>query len=76
MSKAASAILWPGRACAGHRDRQQVGMDVLYAGVRVPGPSVSTTVHRSESLRGTRASLTRDPEAEAIEQDYRDPTSR
>ena len=30
-------------------------------------------MHRSESLRGSRASLTRDPEVTASDDDYRDP---
>ena len=48
----------------------------FYTQVSVSGPSVSTTVHRSESLRGARASLTRDPEADARDEDYRDPEVR
>ncbi|HTU38696.1 MAG TPA: response regulator transcription factor [Acidimicrobiales bacterium] len=44
----------------------------FYTQVSVSGPSVCTTVHRGESLGGTRATLTRDdivPE----EDDFRDP---
>jgi DNA-binding NarL/FixJ family response regulator len=72
MSKAASAILWPG-APAPAIDIDGRSEWTFYTQVSVSGPSVSTTVHRSESLHGTRASLTRDPEAETFAQDYRDP---
>ncbi len=71
MSNTASAILWPSAPAA---PAQQVGNEpewMFYTQVSVSGPSVSTTVHRSESLRGARASLTRD-EAPARD-DYQDP---
>jgi DNA-binding CsgD family transcriptional regulator len=60
MTNTASAILWPSAPAA---PAHEVGTEpgwMFYTQVSVSGPSVSTTVHRSESLRGARASLTRD----------------
>ncbi len=73
MTNRASAILWPSAPVPvveiGSRSEW-----TFYTQVSVSGPSVSTTVHRSESLRGTRASLTRDPELDTVDDDdYRDP---
>jgi DNA-binding NarL/FixJ family response regulator len=52
----------------------------FYSQVSVSGPSVCTTVHRGESIRAARASLTRyeEPEiaAEAGADEYRDPDVR
>jgi len=47
----------------------------FYTRVSVSGPSVCTTVHRGESWRGARATLTRDDiEVEVeVDDDYRDP---
>ena len=70
MSNTASAILWPSAPAA---PAHEVGNEpewMFYTQVSVSGPSVSTTVHRSESLRGARASLTRD---DAPRDDYQDP---
>jgi len=72
MSNTASAILWPG-APAPAIEIDSRSEWTFYTQVSVSGPSVSTTVHRSESLRGTRASLTRDPETGAPDDDYLDP---
>lgn len=69
MSNTASAILWPSAPAA---PAHEVGNEpewMFYTQVSVSGPSVSTTVHRSESLRGARASLTRD---DAPRDDYQD----
>ena len=74
MSNTASAILWPSAPAA---PAHEVGNEpewMFYTQVSVSGPSVSTTVHRSESLRGARASLTRD-EAPAPTTTTRTPTS-
>ena len=45
----------------------------FYTQVSVSGPSVCTTVHRGESLRGARAPLTRDDIVIESDDDYRDP---
>jgi DNA-binding NarL/FixJ family response regulator len=44
----------------------------FYTQVSVSGPSVCTTVHRGESMRGARATLTRD-DVQIEQDDYRDP---
>jgi DNA-binding NarL/FixJ family response regulator len=44
----------------------------FYTQVSVSGPSVCTTVHRGASLRGARATLTRD-DVEIERDEYRDP---
>jgi DNA-binding NarL/FixJ family response regulator len=72
MSNTASAILWPS-ALASAVEIDSRAEWAFYTQVSVSGPSVSTTVHRSESLRGGRASLTRDPEVGTSDDDYRDP---
>ena len=72
MSNTASAILWPG-VPAPAVEIESRSEWTFYTQVSVSGPSVSTTVHRSESLRGARASLTRDPELDIGSDDYRDP---
>jgi|SRR5271165_3165267 DNA-binding CsgD family transcriptional regulator len=72
MSDTASAILWPG-APAPAVEVDSRSEWTFYTQVSVSGPSVSTTVHRSGSLRGARASLTRDPELDIAPDDYRDP---
>jgi DNA-binding NarL/FixJ family response regulator len=46
---------------------------MFYTQVSVSGPSVSTTVHRSESLRGARATLTRDEALIESHEDHQDP---
>ncbi len=45
----------------------------FYTQVSVSGPSVCTTVHRGESMRGARATLTRDDIVVESDDDYRDP---
>jgi len=73
MSNRASAILWPG-APAPAIEIDGRSEWTFYTQVSVSGPSVSTTVHRSESLRGARATLTRDPDVDTgADDDYRDP---
>ena len=74
MANTASAILWPTAPPA------TVELDcrlewAFYTQVSVSGPSVSTTVHRGESLRGARATLTKDATGVkyASDDDYRDP---
>jgi DNA-binding CsgD family transcriptional regulator len=61
MANTASAILWP---TAQSMPAEEVGTAgsawTFYAQVSVSGPTVCTTVHRGESLRGARATLTRD----------------
>ena len=46
---------------------------IFYTQVSVSGPSVCTTVHRGESLRGARATLTRDDIVIESDEDYCDP---
>jgi DNA-binding NarL/FixJ family response regulator len=73
MTNTASAILWPS-APAPAKEIESPSEWMFYTQVSVSGPSVSTTVHRSESLRGARASLTRDPEMDTLsDEDFRDP---
>jgi DNA-binding CsgD family transcriptional regulator len=73
MAKEASATLWP---TAQPSPAERPGTDgsewTFYTQVSVSGPSVCTTVHRGESLRGTRARVTRD-ELEPGAGDHRDP---
>jgi DNA-binding NarL/FixJ family response regulator len=45
----------------------------FYTQVSVSGPSVCTTVHRGESMRGARATLTRDDLVVVADEDFRDP---
>jgi DNA-binding CsgD family transcriptional regulator len=71
MSNTASAILWPS-VPAPTLEVANKPEWMFYTQVSVSGPSVSTTVHRCESLRGARASLTRD-EVPVDHDDYRDP---
>lgn len=72
MSNTVSAILWPTAQPA-----PQTELDpsewTFYTQVSVSGPSVCTTVHRGESLRGARATLTRDDACIEANDDYRDP---
>jgi len=72
MANTASAILW---SSAEPSPAEQVGSETewtFYTQVSVSGPSVCTTVHRGESLRAGRATLTRD-DLEVVTDDYRDP---
>jgi DNA-binding CsgD family transcriptional regulator len=46
---------------------------MFYTQVSVSGPSVCTTVHRGESMRGARAKLTRDDLRVVTDDDFRDP---
>jgi DNA-binding NarL/FixJ family response regulator len=73
MANTASAILWPTAPPATFELDCRLEW-AFYTQVSVSGPSVSTTVHRGESLRGARATLTRDDtEKTASDDDYRDP---
>src|SRR5271169_4954356 len=72
MANTASAIQWP---TAQPSPAVQVGSETewtFYTQVSVSGPSVCTTVHRGESLRAGRATLTRD-DLEVVTDDYRNP---
>jgi DNA-binding NarL/FixJ family response regulator len=72
MSNTASAILWPSAPAP----TLEIGNEpewMFYTQVSVSGPSVSTTVHRSESLRGARATLTRDEALIESHEDHQDP---
>jgi DNA-binding CsgD family transcriptional regulator len=76
MANTASAILWPHTPTA---TSSPVGGDsewTFYSQVSVSGPSVCSTVHRGESVRGAKASLTLYEEPELSvepDEDYRDP---
>ncbi len=68
-----ASILWP---TAQPSPAVEVGSGsdwAFYTQVSVSGPSVCTTVHRGESLRGGRATLTRDDLEVVVEDDYSDP---
>jgi len=73
MANTASPILWPtaqpSPAAPAGAERQEW---TFYTQVSVSGPSVCTTVHRGESLRGARATLTRD-ELDIGQEEYCDP---
>jgi DNA-binding NarL/FixJ family response regulator len=76
MANTASAILWPHTPNA---TSSSVGAEsewTFYSQVSVSGPSVCTTVHRGESVRGAKASLTlyKEPDLSSEpDDDYRDP---
>jgi|SRR5271169_1427526 len=73
MANTASAIQWP---TAQPSPAVQIGSGTewtFYTQVSVSGPSVCTTVHRGESLRAGRATLTRDDLELVRDDDYRDP---
>jgi DNA-binding NarL/FixJ family response regulator len=73
MGKPASAILWPSAPPAPTDVVAEPAAWTFYSQVSVSGPSVSTTVHRGESVRGAIATLTRDDPATVGPDDYRDP---
>jgi len=72
MTNTASAILWPSAPAptveVGSRSEW-----MFYSQVSGSGPSVSTTVHRGESLHAPRASLTQDDPPVEAHDDYCDP---
>ena len=76
MANTASAILWPQTLNA---TSSPVGTEsewTFYSQVSVSGPSVCATVHRGESVRGAKASLTlyEEPElSSGRDDDYGDP---
>jgi len=72
MANKASAILWPKVEQAPGVRVGETARWTFYTQVSVSGPSVSTTVHRGESLRGARATLTHDA-LEIRAEDYHDP---
>ena len=65
---ALAAILWPASAAPAEVLGTRPGW-TFYSQVSVSGPSVSTTVHRGEQLRGTRATLTCDEVDADVEAD-------
>jgi DNA-binding CsgD family transcriptional regulator len=71
MSNTATA-LWPEAQTDHATSGASAPQWAFYTQVSVSGPSVCTTVHRGESLRGARATLTRDDINLEID-DYRDP---
>jgi DNA-binding CsgD family transcriptional regulator len=75
MANTVSTVLWPsGPSEPTSRAGEEEGW-TFYSQVSVSGPTVSTTVHRGESVRGSRASLTNyEPQPALIaEEDYGDP---
>jgi DNA-binding NarL/FixJ family response regulator len=72
MSNTASAILWPSVPAPALEAADKPEW-MFYTQVSVSGPPGSTTVHRSQSLRAGRASLTRDEAPVESHDDYRDP---
>ena len=72
MANTASAIMWPTvERAPGVRVEATSGWS-FYTQVSVSGPAVCTTVHRGESLRRPRATLTRDA-LDIRAEDYHDP---
>jgi DNA-binding NarL/FixJ family response regulator len=75
MANTVSTVLWPnGPTESASRVGEEEGW-TFYSQVSVSGPTVSSTVHRGESIRGSRASLTNyEPQREvSADDDYRDP---
>lgn len=72
MSNTAS-ILWPTAPPAPAIEVGSGSEWTFYTQVSVSGPSVCTTVHRGESMRGARATLTRDDLEVVADDDFRDP---
>jgi DNA-binding CsgD family transcriptional regulator len=73
MSNTAS-VLWPTAEPAPAALEVGSGSEwTFYTRVSVSGPSVCTTVHRGESMRGARATLTRDDLEVVSDDDFRDP---
>jgi DNA-binding CsgD family transcriptional regulator len=75
MANTVSTVLWPsGSAEPASRVGGEEGW-IFYSQVSVSGPMVSTTVHRGESIRGSRASLPDfEPERRvAGDDDFQDP---
>jgi DNA-binding CsgD family transcriptional regulator len=74
MANTVSTVLWPS---APAEPANRVGEEgwTFYSQVSVSGPTLSTTVHRGESIRGSKASVTSyEPERElSVDDDYRDP---
>ncbi len=76
MANTASAILWPHTPNATSRPVGAESEWTFYSQVSVSGPSVCTTVHRGESVRGAKASLTlyEEPDLSGVpDDDYHDP---
>ena len=68
-----ASILWPSAQPSSALEIGTGSGWAFYTRVSVSGPSVCTTVHRGENLRGERATLTRDDIASEPDDDYRDP---
>ena len=68
-----ASILWPTAQPSAAVEIGSGSEWTFYTQVSVSGPSVCTTVHRGESMRGARATLTRDDVEIEPEDDYRDP---
>ncbi len=75
MANTASAITWPTAQPSADEEVSGGSEWMFYTQVSVSGPSVCTTVHRGESLRAGRATLTRDDLQVLTDDDYRDPVT-
>ena len=72
MANTATAITWPSVEQAPDVQVGQTSRWTFYTQVSVSGPAVCTTVHRGESLRSARATLTHDA-LDIRADDYGDP---
>jgi DNA-binding NarL/FixJ family response regulator len=66
-----ASVAWPAAQPSQAREVGREPLWAFYTHVSVSGPSVCTTVHRGESMRGARATLTRD-DLDVVE-DFSDP---
>ena len=71
-----ASILWPSVQPSAAVEIGSGSEWAFYTRVSVSGPSVCTTVHRGESLRGARAVLTRDDIELSRTATFAIPTSR
>ena len=68
-----ASIVWPTAQPSPAREAGSGPEWTFYTQVSVSGPSVCTTVHRGESMRGARATLTRDDLEVVTDENFRDP---
>jgi DNA-binding CsgD family transcriptional regulator len=68
-----ASILWPTAQPSAAVEIGSGSEWAFYTRVSVSGPSVCTTVHRGESVRGVPATLTRDDIEVETDEDYHDP---
>jgi DNA-binding CsgD family transcriptional regulator len=68
-----ASIVWPTAQPSAALEVGSGPERAFYTQVSVSGPSVCTTVHRGESLRGGRATLTRDDLRVVVDDGFGDP---